>query len=42
VVGSRPDEVVGVLNMPNHSSRNMATGLTQLLAKLSTMNLPGR
>jgi hypothetical protein len=41
VAGSIPDEVVGVFNLPNPSSRTMALGSTQPLTEESTRNLPG-
>jgi hypothetical protein len=41
VAGSIPDEVIGFLNWPNPSSRNMVLGSTQPLTEMSTRNLPG-
>jgi hypothetical protein len=41
VSGSIPDEVIGFFNWPNHSSRTMGVGSTQLLTEMSTRNLPG-
>jgi hypothetical protein len=40
VAGSIPDEVFGIFNWPNPSSRTMALGLTQPLREMSTRNLP--
>jgi hypothetical protein len=40
VTCSSPYEV-DFFNLPNPSSRTMALGLTQLLAEMSTRNLPG-
>jgi hypothetical protein len=36
-----PDEVIGIFNLPNPSSRNMAMESTQPLTEMSTRNLPG-
>jgi hypothetical protein len=36
VVGSIPDEVIGFLNSPNSSSRNMPQGLTKPATEMST------
>jgi hypothetical protein len=41
VARSIPVEVIGFLNWPNYSSRNMALGSTQPLKEMSTRNLPG-
>jgi hypothetical protein len=41
VAGSIPDEVIGLFNRPNPSSRTMALGSTQPLTKMSIRNLPG-
>jgi hypothetical protein len=41
VVGSIPDEVSGLFNWPNPSSRTMVLGSTQPLTEMSTRNLPG-
>jgi hypothetical protein len=41
VAGLIPDEVIGFLNWPNPSSRNMALGSTQPLIEMSTKNPPG-
>jgi hypothetical protein len=41
VAGSIPDEVIGFLNVPNPSSRNMALGSTHPLKEMSTRNLVG-
>jgi hypothetical protein len=41
VASSIPDEVIGIFNWPNPSSRTMALGLTQPLTEMSTRNLPG-
>jgi hypothetical protein len=41
VAGSIPDEVIGIFNCPNPSSRTMALGSTQPLTEMSTRNLPG-
>jgi hypothetical protein len=38
---SIPDEVIGLFNWPNTSSRTMALGSTQPLTEMSTRNLPG-
>jgi hypothetical protein len=40
VTGSSPDEVIGCLNSPNHSSCTMALGSTQPLTEMSTRNHP--
>jgi hypothetical protein len=37
---SNPDEVIGILNLPNPSSCTMALGSTQPLTEMSTRNLP--
>jgi hypothetical protein len=39
--GSIPDEVIGFLNRPTPSSRNLALDSTQPLTEMSTRNLPG-
>jgi hypothetical protein len=39
--GSIPDEVTGIFNRPNPSSRTMALVSTQPLIEMSTRNLPG-
>jgi hypothetical protein len=39
--GSIPDEVIGIFNLPNPSSRPMALGSTQPLTEMSARNLPG-
>jgi hypothetical protein len=36
-----PDEVIGLFNCPNPSSRTMALGSAQPLTQMSTRNLPG-
>jgi hypothetical protein len=41
VMGSIPDEVNGLFNRPNPSSRPMAPGSTQLLTEMNIKNLPG-
>jgi hypothetical protein len=41
VAGSIPDEVSGLFNLSNSSSRIMALGLTQPLIEMSTTYLPG-
>jgi hypothetical protein len=41
VVGSILDEAIRLFNGPNRSSHTAALGLTQLLAEISTRNLPG-
>jgi hypothetical protein len=41
VAGSIPDEVVGLFNLPNPSSRTMALESTQPLTEMSTRNLSG-
>jgi hypothetical protein len=41
VSGSIPDEIIGILNLPNPSSRTVALGSTQPLTEMSTRNLPG-
>jgi hypothetical protein len=41
VTGSISDEVIGVFNLPNPSSRTVALGSTQRLTEMSTRNLPG-
>jgi hypothetical protein len=41
VVGSIPDEVIGLFNWPSPSSRAMALRSTQPRTKMSTRNLPG-
>jgi hypothetical protein len=40
VSGSISDEVIGIFNGPNPSSRTIAMGLTQSLTKISTRNFP--
>jgi hypothetical protein len=40
-VGSILDEVTGIFNLPNPSSRTVAMGSTQPLTEMSTRNLPG-
>jgi hypothetical protein len=40
-VGSIPDEVIEIFNLPNPSSRTMAPGLTQPITEISTRNLLG-
>jgi hypothetical protein len=40
VAFSIPDDVIGVFNWPNPSSRAMAPGYTQLRTQMSTRNLP--
>jgi hypothetical protein len=40
VAGSSPDGV-DFFNLPNHSSRTMVLGSTQLLTEMSTRDLPG-
>jgi hypothetical protein len=42
VAGSIADEVNGIFNWPNPSSRTVALGSTQPLTKMSTRNIPGR
>jgi hypothetical protein len=39
--GSIPDEVIGIFNLPNPSSRTVVVGSTQPLTEMSTRNLPG-
>jgi hypothetical protein len=41
VTASTPDEIIGMFNVPNTSSRSMALGLTQLLSEMSTRKLLG-
>jgi hypothetical protein len=41
VEGSIPDEIIGFFNLPNSSSRTMATESTQPLTEMSTRNFPG-
>jgi hypothetical protein len=41
VAGSINDEVIGIFNWPNPSSRTMALGSTQPLTEMSTKNFPG-
>jgi hypothetical protein len=41
VAGSFSDEVIGLFNRPNLSSRTMALGSTQPLTEMNTKNLPG-
>jgi hypothetical protein len=41
IVGSIPDEVLGLFNWHDPSSRTMALGLTQPLTEMSTSNHPG-
>jgi hypothetical protein len=40
-MGSIPNAVVGLFNLPNPSSRIMAPGMTQPLTEISTRNLHG-
>jgi hypothetical protein len=40
-VGSSPDEVIGIFNLPNPSSRTMTLGSNQSLTEMSTRILPG-
>jgi hypothetical protein len=40
VAGSIPDDVIGLFNWSNPSSRTMALGSTQTLTEMSTRNLP--
>jgi hypothetical protein len=40
-VGSISDEVIGILNLSNISSRTMDLGSTQPLREMSTRTLPG-
>jgi hypothetical protein len=40
VAGSIPDEIIGLFNWPNPSSRTMALGSTQSQREMSTRNLP--
>jgi hypothetical protein len=40
VTGSNPDEVIGLLNLPNPSSRTISLVSTQPLTEMSTRNLP--
>jgi hypothetical protein len=35
------DEVIGLFNSPNPSSRTMSLGSTQPLTEISTRNFPG-
>jgi hypothetical protein len=42
IAGSIADEVFGIFNCPNPSSRTIALGLIQPLTEMSTRNLPGR
>jgi hypothetical protein len=37
VVGSNPDEVTEIFNLPNPSSRTMALGFTQPLTEMDTI-----
>jgi hypothetical protein len=39
--GSIPDEIIGFIDLPNPSSRNMALEFTQPLPQMSTSNLSG-
>jgi hypothetical protein len=41
IVGSTPDEVIGIFSWHNPSSRTMALGSTQPLTEINTMNLTG-
>jgi hypothetical protein len=41
VVSLIPNDLIGFINLPNHSSRTMALGSTQLIIEMSTKNLPG-
>jgi hypothetical protein len=41
VTGSNPDDVIGIFNWPNPSSRTMALGSTQPLTEISTRILSG-
>jgi hypothetical protein len=41
VASSIPDEIIGIFNLPNPSSRTMALGSTQPLTEMSTRNFPG-
>jgi hypothetical protein len=41
VAGSIPDEVIGLFNWPNPSTRTMALGSTHPLTEMSTRNLSG-
>jgi hypothetical protein len=41
VAVSIPDEVIGIFNLPNASSRTMALGSTQPLTEMSIRNLTG-
>jgi hypothetical protein len=41
VAGSVPDEVIGIFDWHNTSSRTMALGSTQPLTEMSARNLPG-
>jgi hypothetical protein len=41
VSGSSPNELIGLFNLCNHSSRTMALGSTQPLTEMSTRNFPG-
>jgi hypothetical protein len=38
---SIPDDVTGIINLPNSSSSTMALGSTHPLTEMSTRNLPG-
>jgi hypothetical protein len=40
VLGSIPDELMGLSNLPNHPSRIMALDSTQQLTEVSTRNIP--
>jgi hypothetical protein len=40
VAGSIPDEVIGVVNLPNPSSPTVALGSNQPLTEMSTRNPP--
>jgi hypothetical protein len=42
VAGSIPDEIIGIFNLHNSSSRTTALGSTQYLAEMSTRNLSRR
>jgi hypothetical protein len=41
VAGSIPDEIIGIFNWPNPSSRIRVLGSTQPLTEMSTRILPG-
>jgi hypothetical protein len=42
VADSISDEVIGLYNLPNPSSRTVALGVTRPLKERSTRNLPAR